>query len=163
MAHRWFLAAVLSVLTIALPGSSAWAQTRTIRLINPFPPGGTVDVLARVLAEQIGRRERVTMVIENRPGAGGALGPAAAARAVPARPPAATPSLPAAPGFAATPPLPQLNHAPLTSSEPICTLVQPPQVIVDNSASPYRTVAALVNAARPKPGELPMAGPGPAT
>ena len=160
MAHRRFLAAaVLSIVAIALPGSSAWPQTRTIKIVNPFPPGGTVDVLARVLAEQISRRERVTMVIENRPGAGGALGADAVARAAPD----GNTLLLTAPGFIVNPHLRKLNYDPLTSFEPICNLVQSPQVIVVDSASPYRTFADLVNAARARPGELTMAGTGPAT
>jgi len=48
----------------------AWSQTtRTIKLVVPFPPGGVADVLARLLAEQIGRAQGPTFVVENRPGA----------------------------------------------------------------------------------------------
>jgi len=52
---------------------------------------------------------------------------------------------------------------PLTSFEPICYLVSSPQVIVVNSASPYRTLADFVAAAHAKPGELTVATVGPAT
>src|SRR3979490_3361097 len=55
----------------------------------------------------------------------------------------------------------KLNYDPLTSLEPICTLVSYPTVIAVNSASPYRTLADLLNAARAKPGELTIASPGP--
>jgi tripartite-type tricarboxylate transporter receptor subunit TctC len=68
-----------------------------------------------------------------------------------------------APGFVANPHLRKLNYDPLTNFEPICNLVQSPQVIVVNSASPYRSFPDLVNAARARPGELSLAGTGPAT
>src|SRR5215831_19481507 len=60
-------------------GRAAWAQTaRTIRIIVPFPPGGAADFLARLLAEQVSRVHGVTVLIENRPGAGSVVGTDAA-------------------------------------------------------------------------------------
>src|ERR1700704_4989699 len=150
----------LCILSLGLPHQGARAQTaRTIRIVNPFPPGGTVDILARVLTEQIGRCEPVTFVIENRAGAGGALGADTVARAAPD----GNTLLMVAPGFVVNPHLRKLNYHPLTSFEPICNLVQSPQVIVVNSASPYRSFPDLINAARARPGELSLAGTGPAT
>lgn len=61
------------------------------------------------------------------------------------------------------PHLRKLNFDLLTSFEPICDLVSAPTVIVVNSASPYRTLADLLNAARAKPGELTLASFGPAS
>ena len=64
-------------LSVALSGSAAWAQSgRTIKIVVPFPPGGGVDAVARIMAEQIGRDQGPSMVIENRPGAGTAIGAA---------------------------------------------------------------------------------------
>src|ERR1700694_2679585 len=65
--------------------------------------------------------------------------------------------------FLVSPHLRKLNYDPLTSFEPICYLVGQATVIAVNSASPYRTLADLLNAARAKPGELTLASPGPAT
>jgi tripartite-type tricarboxylate transporter receptor subunit TctC len=62
-----------------------------------------------------------------------------------------------------SPHLRRVNYDPLTSFEPICDLVHAPTIIVVNSASPYRTLADLLNAARAKPGGLTLAGSGPAT
>jgi tripartite-type tricarboxylate transporter receptor subunit TctC len=63
-------AAALTIL-LTLADHSAWSQTtRTIKIIVPISPGGGVDFLARLLAEQIGRAQGLTMVIENRPGGG---------------------------------------------------------------------------------------------
>jgi tripartite-type tricarboxylate transporter receptor subunit TctC len=61
-----------------------------------------------------------------------------------------------------SPHLRKLSYDPLTSFEPICDLVNVPEVIVVNAASPYRTLADLLNAARAKPGDLTMASVGPA-
>jgi tripartite-type tricarboxylate transporter receptor subunit TctC len=77
-------AALPVVFALLFSGSGAWSQaTRTIKIIVPFPPGGGSDILGRVLAEQIGRSQAPTLVVENRPGAGSAIGTEAASRAAP--------------------------------------------------------------------------------
>jgi len=152
--------AVLGILSIALPDPAAWSQTaRTIKIVNPYPPGGTADVVARVVGEQIGRTRGVTMVIENRPGGGTVIGTEAVARAAPDGNTLLITSV----VFIINPHLRKLNYDPLTSFEPICNLVQSPQVLVVNSGSPYRTMADLTRAARAKPGELTLASTGPAS
>jgi tripartite-type tricarboxylate transporter receptor subunit TctC len=150
----------LTVLLVALSGHNAWSQTaKTIKIIVPFPPGGPTDTVARLLAEQIGRVQGPTMLIENRPGAGSVIGTEAAARAAPD----GNTLLVTAPAFVINPHLRQLNYDPLTSLEPICYLVNSPPVIVVNFTSPYRTLTDLLNTARAKPGELTLASVGPAT
>src|SRR5215475_15378258 len=152
--------AVLGLLSIALPDHAAWPQTtRTIKIVNPYPPGGTADIIARLLSEQISRSQGVTMVIENRPGGGTVIGTEAVARAAPDGNTLLITSV----VFVINPHLRKLNYDPLTSFEPICNLVQSPQVLVVNSRSPYRTMADLTNAARAKPGELTLASTGPAS
>jgi tripartite-type tricarboxylate transporter receptor subunit TctC len=98
-------------------------------------------------------------VIENRPGAGGAIATEAVSRAVPD----GSTLFITAPQFLINAHLRKLNYEPLTSFRPICYLVRSPTVIVVNSASPYRTLADLFNAARSKPGDLTLASTGPAT
>ena len=163
--HRRFLhlvglAAAVAVLSITLSGHVAWSQTaRTIKVVVPFSPGGVVDFVARILAEQIGRAQGETVLIENRPGAGGAIGAEAVSRAAPD----GNTLLMAFPDLLVASHLRKLNYDPLTSFEPICNLVGYPTVIAVNSASPYRTLADLLDAARAKPGELALASIGPAT
>jgi tripartite-type tricarboxylate transporter receptor subunit TctC len=131
-----------------------YAQTsRTIRIVVPFPAGGSADILARLLAEQIGRAQGVVTVVENRPGADTVIGTEAVARA---NPDGNTLLINANP-FVANPHLRKPNYDPVPSFEPICHLASSPTVIVVNSSSPYRTLADLVDAARLKPGELTMA------
>ena len=153
-------AAALSVVFAHLLSShGAQSQTRTIKIVNPYPPGGTADIVARVLGEQIGRTKSVTMLIENRPGGGTVIGTEAASRAAPDGNTLLITSV----VFVINPHLRKLNYDPLTSFEPICNLTQSPQIIVVNGGSPYRTMADLTDAARAKPGELTLASTGPAS
>jgi tripartite-type tricarboxylate transporter receptor subunit TctC len=143
---------------VALSGRGAWSQTMgAIKIIVPFQPGGTADFLARVLGEQIGRTQHVTMLIENRPGAGSMVGTEAASRAASD----GNTLLINVAEFAINPHLRKVNYDPLTSFEPICYLVNAPTVVVVNSASNYHSLADLLNAAHAKPSELTLASVGP--
>jgi len=130
----------------------------TIKLVVPVPPGAAIDLLAHVLADQIGRAQHRTIVIEYRPGASSVIGTEAVARAAPD----GNTLLVNAPGaMVVIPHLQKLNYDPLTSLEPICNLVNFRDVIAVNSASPYRTLADLLGAARARPGEVTLASIGP--
>jgi len=99
------------------------------------------------------------MVIENRPGAGGVIATEAVARAAPD----GNTLLIADSNSLIMPHVRKLNYDPRSSFEPICQLVSSPQILVVNSASPYHTLADLLDAARAKPGELTLASIGPAS
>jgi tripartite-type tricarboxylate transporter receptor subunit TctC len=159
--HLAAVAAALSSAFILSPADQgAWSQTaRTIKIVNPYPPGGTADIVARVLGEHIGRAHGMTILIENRPGAGTVIGTEVASRAAPD----GNTLLITSNAFVINPHLRKPNYDPLTSFEPICNLTQSPQVIIVNSGSPYRTMADLINAARYRPGELTLASTGPAS
>jgi tripartite-type tricarboxylate transporter receptor subunit TctC len=137
-------------------GDSAWSQARTIKLVVPYPPGGAVDVAARLLAEEVGKASGSTMVIEDRPGAASVIGTEAASRAAPN----GSTLLLVASAFVVAPHLRKLNYDPLTSFEPICSLVSSPAVFVVNNTSPYHSLADLLSAARISPGRLTMAATG---
>lgn len=79
---RRSLAALLATPAVAHAQAPAWPN-RPIRLIAPFPPGGGVDLTARLLAEPLGRAVGQTVVVENRGGAGGVIGVEAMSRAAP--------------------------------------------------------------------------------
>lgn len=110
-----------------------------------------------MLADEIGRAQGVTVVIENRQGAGEVIGTEAVARA----PADGNTLLIAANPFIINPQMRRVNYHPLTSFAPICYLVNSPTVIVVNASSPYRTLADLLDAARDKPGTLTLASNGP--
>jgi len=160
MLTQRMLALALTVLGFGLVSPSESSQTvRTIKFVIPVPPGGPQEILARLLADQISRTRDLTIVVENRPGAGTAIATEAVSHAAPD----GNTVLFMANAFVINPNLRKLNYDPLTAFEPICYLVRSPHVIAVNSASPYRTLADLLNAARAKPGELTLASIGPAT
>jgi tripartite-type tricarboxylate transporter receptor subunit TctC len=129
----------------------AWAQTaRTIKIIVPLAPGGAASVLARLLADEISKTQGVTTVVENRPGAGTVIGTEAVSRSAPDGNTLAS--------LLTNALMRKQNYDPLTSFEPICKLVDQPGFLAVNSASPYRTLADFVAAARAKPDELTVAG-----
>jgi tripartite-type tricarboxylate transporter receptor subunit TctC len=142
--------ALASPIPLVLTTHTASSQARTIKLINPFPPGGTADVIARIVTEQIGRMRGVTFVIENRPGAGTVIGTEVVACATPD----GNTLLINSSSFLINPHLRKLNFDPLASFAPICNLTQSPQLLFVNNDSPYRTMADLIAAARAKPREL---------
>src|SRR5262252_9717980 len=143
-----------------LLGLAAQAQTsRMIKFMVPFAPGGTADILARLLAEEIGKAHGVGTLIENRPGAGTIIATEAASRALPD----GNTVLFNANAFVINPHLRKLSYDPLTSFEPVCQLVSSPQVIVVSGSAAYRSLAEILDAARTKPGELTLASVGPAS
>jgi tripartite-type tricarboxylate transporter receptor subunit TctC len=152
--------ATVTLILVTLSGHGAWSQTtRTIKLIVPFPPGGGVDIVARLLAEYVSREKGQAMLVENRPGAGSVIGTEAVSRAAPD----GNTLLVHGNSFIITSILKKLSYDPLTSFEPICDLVRTSQVLAVNSASPYRSLSDLLAAARAKPGELILASVGPGT
>jgi tripartite-type tricarboxylate transporter receptor subunit TctC len=153
-------AVVMSVVFVVFSGHSASSQTpRTIKVVVPAPPGGVTDTVARLLGDQISRERAQTFLIENRAGAGGVIAAEAVSRAAPD----GNTLLIAIPDVLIPPHLRKLNYDMVTGFEPICELVSVPTVIAVNGASPYRTLADLLNAARAKPRELTLAGFGPAS
>jgi tripartite-type tricarboxylate transporter receptor subunit TctC len=147
-------------LTILTLSDAAWSQAaRTVKIVVPFPPGGTADILARLLGEQVGKTQGLSVVIENRPGGGASIGYEAVARAAPD----GNTLVINGNSVVINPHLRKVNYDPLTSFEPVCYLVSSPQIYVVNPASPYRTLPDLIAAARARPGEITFATVGPAT
>lgn len=132
---------------------------RTIRVIVPSAVGGGADILARLLADHIGRAQNIKVVVENRPGASNTIGTEVASRAEPD----GNTLLISTPEFVINAHLRKLNYNPLTSFRPVCYLARSPQVFVVNTRSPYRTLKDLLDAARAKPGEVTFASAGPAS
>jgi tripartite-type tricarboxylate transporter receptor subunit TctC len=154
------VASVLTTVLVGVTSDLALSQaTRTIKIVVPFPPGGGVDIVARLMADQIGRERRTSVVVENRPGAGTLIATEAVARAAPD----GNTVLFLANSFIINAGLRRVAYDPLTSFEPICLLTRSPNAVVVNSALPYRTLGELIQDARAKPGNLTMAFQGPAT
>ena len=84
--RRTLLAALAWPLLCAAPLAPAWAQqfpARTVTLVCPFPPGGSTDIMARLVAQKLTEGLGATVIVENKPGAGGAVTAAFVAKARP--------------------------------------------------------------------------------
>ena len=144
-----------TTMLLALAAPHAVAQTaHNLKIVVPYPPASGPDILSRLMADQIGRAQNATVVVENRPGGGTMIGTEAAAR----MPPDGGTVLLVANSFVVNPALKKGNYDVATSFEPVCQLASTPMVIVVKGDSPYKTAAELVAAARAKPGELSVAG-----
>lgn len=151
-------AALGSAVLFGPAAPKALAENGALRLIVPLPPGGAADILARTLAAQLSE-SGTTVVVENRPGAGTAIGTDAVARAAPD----GRTLLLNAPYILINPQLRKLNYDPLTSFDPICYLVSSPGLFVVNSNSPYKTLNDLIEAARRRPQDVTFGSVGPGT
>lgn len=159
-AFRSRLAIALAVLLLALPvGPDAVAQTRTVKIIVPYPPGSGPDILSRLMAEQIGRTQGTAMVVENRPGGGTLIGTEAAARAAPD----GNTVLLVANSFVINPAVKRSTYDVAKNFAPICYMAATPMVLVVLGGSPYKTLSDLIAAAREKPGAVVFSSGGPAS
>lgn len=132
---------------------TAFSQAaKPLRIIVPFTPGGSTDILARVLGPKLTQSLGQTVFIDNKPGAGGSLGAAEAAKA---DADGNTLLMGHIGTLAVNPSLyPKLAYDPLKSFVPVAYVARVPNVLVVNVASPFRSLKDLVEAARAKPGQL---------
>jgi tripartite-type tricarboxylate transporter receptor subunit TctC len=145
--RRVLLAGLLSA-PLALPAQGA----RAIRIIVPFTPGGSTDILARAIAPKLAQALGQTVVVDNKPGAGGSLGAAEAAKA---EPDGSTLLMGHIGTLAVNPSMyPKLPYDPLKSFVPVAYVARVPNVLVVNAVSPIRSLKGLVDAARAQPGRL---------
>jgi tripartite-type tricarboxylate transporter receptor subunit TctC len=149
------LAALALLLAFAAPAAAEYPD-RPVRLIIPFPPGGSNDVVGRLVANQLSEKLGHKVFVDNRGGAGGVLGTEAAAAAAPDGYTLLIVSI----AHAVNPALYKLNYDPIKSFTPISILATGPNVLAVNPALPVKTVAELVKLAKEKPGELDYASAG---
>ena len=143
---------------LSVPAQAADYPNRVIRMIVPYPAGGTSDVLARVLAKKMGDSMGQSIVIENIGGAAGTIGATAVARAAPD---GYTLIFGYATQFTIAPVLYQnLNYDPIKSFAPIGSVVRFHFLMTAYSALPVKTLPNLVAHAKANPGKLTYASPG---
>ena len=138
-----------------LAAAPAFAQSKPIRLIVPYPPGGPLDIVARALAEKV-QPTLGTVIVDNRPGAGGNLGAELAAKAAPD---GTTLVIGAVATHAINPWLfAKIPYDPIRDFTPITGIAQVPNVLVMNTqradALQIRSVADLIGYAKKNPGKL---------
>jgi tripartite-type tricarboxylate transporter receptor subunit TctC len=143
-------------------GGGAGAQdppypARPVQLVVPYSTGTTADILARLLGPRLAERWKVAVVVENRPGATGAIGLAAVAKGAPDGHTIAL--VPAS--YSIIPWLnPKLGFDPRGSFTPVVQLTTSPLGLVTHPLLPARSVRELVQLARSRPGDIFYASPG---
>jgi len=131
----------------------AWAQAaKGVRLIVPFTPGGSSDILARAIAPKLGAALGQNVLVDNKPGAGGSLGAGEAAKA---EPDGHTLLMGHIGTLAVNPAIyPKLAYDPLKSFVPVAWVARVPNVLVVPAASPARSFKEFIEGAQGKPGRL---------
>jgi len=149
----------LAALVLATCAHAAQAQypNRPIKLIVPFPPAGATDIVGRIVAQKLGEQMGQSVVVENKPGAGGSIGSDLAAKSAPD-------------GYAllmATssthsigPVLQKLPYDPLKDFAPITHVANVPNVLVVSPVLPVASVKELIAYAKARPGQLNFASSG---
>ena len=137
----------------AAPLMPASAQTgRPTRLIVPFTPGGSTDILARALAPKLALALGQNVVVDNRPGAGGSIGATEAAKA---EPDGQTLLMGHIGTLGVNPSIyPKLGYDPLKSFVPVAWVARVPNVLVVPANSPAKTFQDFIALAKSKPGQL---------
>jgi tripartite-type tricarboxylate transporter receptor subunit TctC len=151
--HAWLhaAAAALALVAAAAPAHAEYPD-RPIKIVVPYPPGGTSDLLARAVAPRLSERLNQPVVVENRAGAGGVIGAQAVAKSAPDGYTLVLGTI-ASHGI-----LPVLQKpAPYDTAKdfaPVTLIANTPNVLLANPAAPVRNVAELLALARARPGTL---------
>jgi tripartite-type tricarboxylate transporter receptor subunit TctC len=144
------LGGMLTMLNVAVQAQNAF-PAQTIRIIVPFTPGGTGDVLARAIGARLQTQYRSSVVVENRPGAGGHIGAEAAAKA---RPDGYTLVLGTIGIHAAYTIYRNLSYDPARDLRPVILLGEVPCVLIVHPSRPFDNLDQFLAYAREKPGML---------
>lgn len=158
-----FLPRMLGTCALLAVSAAALAQpadypSQSIKVIVPFPPGGGTDIVARMVLDKIRASTGWTLVVDNRPGAGGNIGMDAVAKAAPD---GYTLGMGQTANLAINPSLyAKMPYDASRALVPVATVAGQPVVLVVNAESRFKALADLVAAAKAKPDSLSMASAG---
>ena len=145
------LAAVAGLAPLAAQADEKF-PSRPITLVVPFPPGGSVDIMARQYSEPLSKALGVPIIVENRAGAGGSVGAQYVARA---KPDGYTLVVSSQSSHLANPlTQPKVGYDPVKDFENIAILGRQPNALVVHSSLPFKTFAEFVAYAKKNPGKL---------
>jgi tripartite-type tricarboxylate transporter receptor subunit TctC len=147
----------LGLAAAALPAQAQDYPVKPIRIIVPFSPGGAVDGPTRAIAQELGKRLKQQVIIENKPGAGATIGSELVAKSAPD---GYTLLLASQTNAISASLYPRLNFAPIDDFVGVSLLGREPGVLVVHPSMPAKNVAELVALAKAKPGELNYASSG---
>ncbi len=137
--------------------SPAQWPSRPITIVVTYPPGGGADLMARLIAPGLGRELGQSVIVENRPGAGGQIGASYVAKAAPD----GYTLMVDASSYAVNPSLyPRLPYDPVKAFMPIGVLARYPNVLVATPGFPAHSVKDVVAMAKQKPGTVAFASSG---
>ena len=154
--RSWMLHAAGVLLALTVTAGAQDYPNKPVRLIIPFPPGGSNDVVGRMIATKLGERLGKQVVVDNRGGAGGVIGTEAVANATPDGYTLGVISI----AHAVNPWLYKLTYDPIKSFAPVAVLATGPNVLAVNPGLGVNSVKELIALAKSKPGELQYASAG---
>ncbi len=136
---------------LSLPASQVLAQeSKPIRIIVPFAPGGSNDIVGRSMAQQLGTRLKRSVIVDNMPGAGGAIGSSTVARAEPD----GNTLLLISSTFTMNASVMKLSYDPVKSFTPVAMLGMGPSVIVVAASLPVNSIKELIDYSKKNPGKV---------
>ena len=160
---RRFWVATIAAAMLAVGGIASAQSTfpaKPVHIFVPYPPGGGVDILTRTLGDVVSRQWGQTVVVENRPGAGGVV----ASQALVQSPPDGYALIMVASGHATNPFLyPKIPYDTFKDFTPISLLASSPNILLVRADSPFKSVADVIAQAKAKPGSLSVAHAGTGT